>query len=217
MFAFLWTLDAQIIDTLCQLDEGAVEESPGSPTLVQEIPNTYTSLWIRITEASVARLHRRGNIFGLASLVWASVVAIENLKDENSIVESIDGPLRVFLDNLPSTLCDLGGRVSPRIRYQASICLNKRIVSCQDMRLSLMATHVYDRLIVFDAAQDFQTAQLPLAAFGCIYRANLKTAVDRCRIAIYELDCALRRVSITRFRRNLGESTSIPQCHVTPT
>ena len=56
--------------------------------------------------------------------------------------------------------------------------------------------YINHSLVVLDVAEDLETAELPLAAFGRVDRGNLQTAVDRGRLVIDELDCPLSSTSV---------------------
>ena len=73
--------DSQIVDSLCQLDQGAVEEGTRSAALVKEVADANAGFGICIAEPSVARVHRRRNILCLTSLVPSHIIPIKHLED----------------------------------------------------------------------------------------------------------------------------------------
>ena len=56
--------------------------------------------------------------------------------------------------------------------------------------------YINHSLVVLDVAEDLETAELPLAAFGCVDRGNLQAAVDGGRLVVDKLDCPLSSVSV---------------------
>ena len=110
------------------------------------MPGTQSQFWVSVAKTLIALVHARWDICRPANLITSRKVTIEDLVNQNTKSVSIDCCQRVTLDDVPTTLDNLGGCISGRIRDETTICL----FACQlkPSPLDARLTNIYNRIFI---------------------------------------------------------------------
>lgn len=96
-------LETYAFNVFGNLNQGRLEETAYSLSLVKELANTHSGLWIGVQQALVSLLYGRRYALHLAELIIPLEAAIEHLKDKRSKVVRIDRMRRVLLYDFPAS------------------------------------------------------------------------------------------------------------------
>lgn len=77
------------------MDQRGIKKRAGSAPHVKEVASAYPRFRIGVAKTPVGSMHCRGHVLGLASLIWAKKVAVEDFKYQGSKVERVQGVKRM--------------------------------------------------------------------------------------------------------------------------